>query len=286
MSTDVLAVVGSDVPTRQQLAVAVLGRRQAWWLMRSPALVSYAVYGAVIMIVGTVEATAGDAPSPWGRAALAEWTAIYSPFLLGPLTFVAAHLVASSARRSGADLLLAATPVDRRCRDLGLCLGVLAGPAMVALAIAGVSARLAGDGHPGPIDGGAVGPWLWIDVAQVPAIVLGAGILGIVVARWLTFAGSLFLGFVGMVVVTVWLLAPGATALRGWFAPYVTVTWWNDGDWKLWGSQAWHLAYLLGLSGLGVCALALRQPERRGRWLIAGAVAAAIVVTTGLLQLP
>jgi cytochrome bd-type quinol oxidase subunit 2 len=126
--------------------------------------------------------------------------------------------------------------------------------------------------------------WSWLDIAQVPAIVLGAGVLAVVLARWMPFPGSLLIGFVGLVVGTGWLVS-GAPEVRPWLAPYVAIEWWSD-DGALRGSPVWHLAYLLALSGLGVCVVALRQAERRTGWLTAGAIAFAAVITAGLLQLP
>ncbi len=282
MTTDVL-VHGANVRIAPGSAVLPLARTEARRLIRSPALVLYAAY---FVVTALWEAVFADRR---GSAWTAIGLATMALFLLGPLTFAAAHLASSAARRGRTAELLMATPVDQRRRDLGLCLGVLAGPATFALALAGTSALLAGDGVSLRLNGWpwTVGPWTWTDIAQVPAIVLGAGILGVVVERWFPFPGSLLVGLYVMCQVAVWLQATrDALAVRPWLAPYVVITWWNDGAWELFGSQAWHLAYLLALSGLGVCAVALRQRERRTGWLIAGSVAVATVVATGLLQLP
>jgi len=290
MTADVIAIGSTRLPRlRLSSPMIALGRTEGMRILRSPAILL--LVGYLVVMVGVETVTAGSGSRGFfSRAAMAEVMATFCIFTLGPITFVATHLIASSARRSGSDRLLVATPVDYRRRDLALCLGVLAGPALFALLFAGAAAVVAGGGRvvPGIDWTWTIGPWRWADVLQVPAIVLGAGILGIVVARWATFPGSLVLGFVALIVGTGWLQAsPGALAVRPWLAPFVAIRWWsNEEVWVLFGSPVWHTAYLFALSGLGVCVVAIRHRERRGRWLVAGAVAVALVVTTGLLQLP
>lgn len=290
MSADLIAVRSArPAGIRLRPPVGSLGRTEAVRILRSPAILL--LVGYLVVMVGFETVTAGSGSRGFfSRAAMAEVLATFCILTLGPITFVATHLIASSARRSGSDRLLVATPVDYRRRDLALCLGVLAGPALFGLAVALVAAVVAGGGRlvPGIDWTWTIGPWRWTDVLQVPAIVLGAGILGIVVARWARFPGSLVVGFVALILGTGWLhSSPGALAVRPWFAPYIAIRWWSDeAVWVLFGSPVWHTAYLFALSGLGVCAVALRHRERRGPWLVAGAVAVALVVTTGLLQLP
>jgi hypothetical protein len=283
VSADVLSA-GPELESPRQPAIGVLGRKEAWRILRSPAFPM--LLGYLVFVFGIDSVRGGnESASLFQRNALADTLAFLSLMTVGPLTFVAAHLVASSARRSGSERLLAAMPLDRRRRDLALCLGVLPGVGAVALAISGASAWLASDGE--TVLNGDTARWSWIDVAQVPAIVLGAGVLGVVVARWLPYPGSCLLGFVAMVFGTAWLMdGNGPSVIRPWLAPYVVIEWWSENQWIERGSQPWHLAYLLALSALGVCAVALRHPERRGRWLAGMGVAAAVVVVTGLLQLP
>jgi hypothetical protein len=281
MSTDVLEVRRDVAGPRRMPAIAVLGRKEAWRMLTSPAIPLLLGYLVVVLGVDVITG-GGDSTQLSRRAQLAEMSAYVVLLFWGPLTFVAAHLVATSSRRSGSERLLLASPVDRRRRDIGLCLGVVLGPVLAALALTALSAWLA-TGTEFTVDSGDV-RWSWVDVAQVPAIVLGAGILGIVFARWVYFPGSLLIGFVALVIGTGWLMS-GSPEVRPWLAPYVAIEWWAD-DGALRGSPGWHLVYLLGLSALGVCVVALRQPERRTRWLYAGAGAVFVVVTAGLLQLP
>ncbi|MEP7054908.1 MAG: hypothetical protein ABI912_06640 [Actinomycetota bacterium] len=293
MTTEVLVVDSHRwlpwQPTRGEPGVlGVLAVREARRILTSPAILLMA--GVVVLILGLDSATLGDnGRGLFHRAALAEMLATVGILYFGPITFVATHLAATSAARSGSNRLLVAAPVGQRRRDLALCLGVLVGPAALALALAMAAAAAAGAGHQAPSANWTwiVGPWTWIDVLQVPAIVLGAGILGVVVARWLPYPGSLLFGFVGMILGTIALLSTSPTALRPWFAPWVSIQWWSgDAAWTAHGSQAWHLAYLLGLSGFGVCAIALRQAESRRRWIALGGIALTAVLSTGWLQLP
>jgi hypothetical protein len=266
-------------------ATGALSRKDAWRILSSPAIPLLLCY--LVLVVGVDLAAGGDETNFRNRAAWAELAGYLGLLIAGPITFVATHLVATSARRSGADRLLIATPVDQRRRDLALCLGVLVGPAAVGLMLAGVAAWLVSGVERTPGDNLDIDQWVWTDAAQVPAIVLGAGVLAIVVARWLPWPGALLAAFVALIFGTGWLSSgTDVTAIRPWLAPYVVIHWWSDSAWTHGGSPVWHLTYLLALSGLGVCAVALRQPGRRARWLVASAVALAATVTAGLLQLP
>jgi hypothetical protein len=284
MSTDVVAV-GADRQPRRHRAVGVLGSKEAWRILTSPAVPLLLCYLVLVLGLGTI--TGSDEAYVHSRASWAELTGYLALLIAGPITFVATHLVATSARRSGSDRLLTATPLDPRRRDLALCLGVLVGPTAAGLVLACVSAWLTSGAETSAAANLDIDRWAWTDVAQVPAIVLGAGILAVVVARWVPAPGSLLLAFVALIFGTGWMVsAEGATAVLPWFAPYVAIDWWSSAAWTRGGSPVWHLAYLFALSGLGVCAVALRQPGHRSRWLVIGAVACAAVVTTGLLQLP
>ena len=284
MSADVLAVRADVVRSRRMPAIAVLGRTEARRILTSPTfpiLISY-----LLLVLGVDLLAGGDESAGLSeRAQIAELSAYVVLLLWGPLTFVATYLTATSSRRSGSEQLLVSAPVDGRRRDLALCLGVALGPVPAALALAGVSAWLAsGAGIAGEA---ADANWSWLDISQVPAIVLGAGVLAVVVARWLPFPGSLPVSFVALIMITGWLMSGGGgRALRPWFAPYVSIEWWSDSGWHSGASPVWHLMYLLALCALGICVIALKQPERRTGWLAAGGVAVAAVITAGLLQLP
>lgn len=284
MTSAVLTVEPALIAGSGHRPVAVIARVEGMRVLRSPAVPILCCYLLLGFGLDGIVSKEG-----WGsvdRAEIADLIAYLCLLVLGPMTFVATHLVATSTRRSGAERLIAAVPVDKRRRDLGLCLGVLAGPATAALALTAFAAWLATDINPDPARQLDVEPWSITDIAQIPAIVLGAGILAIVLARWIPLPGSMLVGFVGLLFFTGWMVADGSSVAQHWLAPYVVTQWWFDSEWTVGGSPSWHLVYLLGLSALGVCAVALRQPERRRPWLSASAAVAVLVITAGILQLP
>lgn len=261
-----------------------LARREAWRLLTSPAILVMVVYFALVGGVGTVR--------HWralvDRASVVEFLAYVCLLLLGPITYLSAHLVASSARRGGAAHQLEAAPMDQRRRDLALCWGVLLGPAVVALGLAILSGRLASGVVLTDAEASTVVEWSVTDVVQVPAMVLGAGILGVVVARWLRFPGSLLVGFLGMCMLTLWMMAPPLPATRPWLSWFATISWFNEVDAALTPStsMAWHAVYLVTWSWVGVCVVALRHPGGRRPWLVALATGLAMLAGAGAAQLP
>lgn len=263
-------------------AVVALAGREALRLVTSKVWLGLLGYVVLVFGVDSIQGT-----GIWSRAALAELIVYILVLYLGPFTFVASHLVATSARRGGAARSLSAVPLDRRRRDLALCLGVLIGMVPVAVGLAGVASWAAS----GPARQAATElttpTFALIDIAQVGAIVLGAGVLGVVVARWLPFAGSLLIGFVAMVAVVVIMTSTESIgADLPWFAPYVAIENVTSGPWIAFGSRGWHLGYLVALSVLGTCVAAVRHPgEGRRPWVVAALLAACAVVATGVLQL-
>lgn len=136
-------------------------------------------------------------------------------------------------------------------------------------------------------DGSTVVDWSITDVAQVPAMVLGAGILGVALARWLRFPGSLLVGFLGMCVLTLWMMAPPLPANRPWFSWFAIISWFSDVDAALAPARAlaWHTAYLLAWSWIGVCAVALHHPGGRRRWLLGLGAGVLMLAGAGVGQL-
>jgi len=123
-------------------------------------------------------------------------------------------------------------------------------------------------------------------LTQGPIMLLGAGILGVLLAR----------------LVPAWVAAPvGAVAVIAWvgllsdtverttmLAPVVEWIQWHE-DKRIVvepGSFAWHNAYLLGLCGLGVVALMLTAPGRRRGLVVMGTALTAATAVAGALALP
>lgn len=217
------------------------------------------------------------------RASFYEGLTYFIALYLGLMTYMSAHLVTSSARRTGAQAQLDATAMGTRRRSGGLCIGVMFGPGLLAAFLVGVLALL-GNGAEWP-DGSA--PMSSVELGQLALTVVGGGLFGVMWATWLRFPGSLPLGLVVLVVGTIALNSPAREPLGTWpwFMPYITSPGFFDGElWPLLGSQAWHAAYLVGLCSLAVCATMLRTKEGRVPWLLVSAVVAALTVVAGFLQ--
>ncbi len=277
MSADVVEHRALARPSLHITGLLPLALREGARMLTSPAIALTAVY---VLFVGGVGTITGEEIS---RAMAAEFAEVIAMFF-AIVVFPAAHLTATSARRAGAEAQLSAAPTDPLRRDLALCLGVVLGPGLVGLVIALLGRWAAGGGVVDVVNDVSVDPWTSTDVLQVVAMVIGAGILGIVVARWLPFPGSLLIGFVGMVFLTVW-----AAGLKtyGWFAWFQVSS--SDVKWSLAAPTAhlaWHTAYLFAWSAVGVCAIGIRQAPRKRFWLVAFFVSLGLVAVTGMLQLP
>jgi hypothetical protein len=226
------------------------------------------------------------------------WNAVYGATLLAvcllyaPLTVISANRVAAATYRSRVREPLDAAPLDARQRTIGAILGLLRGPVLVgvaAMVIMSVVAPLttpdAGDPANGIYGRGV------LEHLQVPVLVLGAGLLGIALARWAPVPGAS-----PLVVLVLWvgvsgLYAPadanGLIQAPTWFAPWIVWAVENAGPAQIHqlSQEMWHLAYLLGLTLLaGVAALLGTPGHRRGLWITA-AIAVIVTALAGWQQL-
>jgi len=112
-------------------AVGTLARREAWRMVRHPVYLVLLLY---FVLIGGVEVVNLGLPS---REAVRELGTVLGLLWLGPATFFAANLVASSARRAHAESQLAAAPTTAQARTLATCLGVL-GPTAAATGFAAI----------------------------------------------------------------------------------------------------------------------------------------------------
>lgn len=175
----VLATQPSGGPGR---AVLLLGRREAWRMLRHP------VY--VLAVVGLI---AAGSEGPMRDARFVAQQAGQGTLTYGALaTLFAANLVASSARRTGAAAQLGAVPLDPQLRTASVCLGVLAGPVALAGLLTAALAWIERDLGPAAATEyrGQYGVHHGWEYAQLPLIWLGAGLLGVAVARWLPWPGA------------------------------------------------------------------------------------------------
>jgi hypothetical protein len=203
-------------------------------------------------------------------------------WFIGVLVYFAAHLVASRDRRSHSGEWLAAVPSSGVQRVAGLCLAALA-PTLLSVVFV-VTAHQINQAQGVYV----VPPNVW-HLAQGPLTVLGAALLGIMVARWTRVPGVPLLVMIAMVLVNAWLNSKPDTLQP--LATYVPWAVWTPVNSRMWhgmnpGSPAWHVAYLAALCGMAASGAFLRESPNRIRVLAIGAVFTTAAVVTGLLQLP
>ncbi|MEV0591776.1 hypothetical protein [Nonomuraea cavernae] len=197
----------------------------------------------------------------------------------GVPAFFAANLVASAARR--AEETLSAAPCDRSRRTGALCLAAL-GPFALSCTAQALMAGLY------LITGNELERFPSLaELGMGPLNVLGAGLLGVAVARWLPWPGASVLVMLALIVGTKLLFDQQGKYL---LALYVDLAVWGpaphlDAAGFLPGDMGLHALYLLSLC-LGAGALAmLKDTPRRELWLGIGAVIVLCVMITGIGQL-
>ncbi len=280
-----MTVIDAPVATGRSSGAAAdvvlrLGWREARRMLTHPV---YALLISALSIGTVVQALSGDST----RESLYETLAVALAYC-GVATLFVASLVATSARRTGAESMFAATPLDAQLRTLGTALGVLLGPVAAAglltLGLAGISQTT------GPLPDEIRG---W-EYAAPTLTWLGAGLLGVAVARWLPWPGVPLAVGVGLIALAMLSFNPvedGRAA--GFLAPTVIITgsetqaeswvWPRSADAHL----GWHAGYLLGLCLLALAAaLGRHRPLRQRAVLGLGAAGGALTVAAGILQLP
>lgn len=265
-------------------AITALGLREGRRMLLSPALLLLLGF---VLLMGGVETVAEQKLSMPSAQSAYEAINFFTALYLGLLVYVAAHLVTSSARRTGAEPQLAASALSVRQRSGGLCLGVLLGPGALALVLMTTSALLGNGLEATSLDGfGSEPPVGGVFLVQLGLMLVGGGLFGVMWATWLRFPGALPLGLVVLVFGTVFLADPDRLPLYTWpwFAPYITAPAWFDEPWTVHGSHYWHTAYLVGLCALAFCATMLRERDSRGRWLGISAGVFLATAVTGYLQ--
>ncbi|GIE81969.1 hypothetical protein Aph02nite_79190 [Actinoplanes philippinensis] len=261
-----------------------VGAAAVWRLgaVEARRLVCHPVYPVAMLYIAAYVAGAIRSGET-GPAANGAYVVVMLSLLLvyAPATVVAGNRVAAATFRSRVHEPLDGTPVGVRQHTAAAIIGVLRGPALVSLAATGLL-QVIGEfttAHPErPID--VVHHRAALEYLQIPAVVLGAGLLGVAVARWLPRPGALPLTVLLVWISTVPLYQPSTTGTpydRTWFALWPV---WLSTDAGLLPRQPldqemWHLAYLLGLGVLAAIAALLRTAGPR-RALCAAAVVAAV----------
>jgi len=265
-------------------AARQLGTIEARRMLRHPAYAVALLYPAAF----AVSALAHHEGGPAGNFVFV--IVFLSLFLAyAPVTLVAANRTAAATYRRRVRDALDGTPVDDRQRTVAAILGLLRGPVTVGLA--GIPVLLALQRITTAdtvVRSDAVYGRTALEYLQLPALVLGAGLLGIAVARRLPLPGAL-----PLVAIVLWLGTIGMTEMsetdlmhgRTWFALWPV---WPDGATGMLPRQPldqemWHLAYLLGLGVLaGIVALPGGDGQRWGRWAVAALVAAGTALASWL----
>jgi hypothetical protein len=248
-----------------------LARRQGLRMLRHPVL----LLGAAWFVLGY---GIGGPTTPYDRySAVTGMLA----FMLGPGSFFAANLVASSDRRCGAEEWTPSLPMPAVHRTAALLLACLVPAAAVGML------DLAAVALVGPHE--ATMPLLWQHVASVPLVVLGATVLGVAVARLLPWPGVPLAVMVGLVVFNARMAGD-----HSYLGFYVDFAEWTPSSAAYAdvippmrpGSPSWHLIYLAALCGLAACGALLRDARRWWLPFTAGGVLGALVLVAGALQLP
>ena len=239
-----------------------LARFEGRMLIRHPAAVVGAVF-VVLMVVANVG-------SPW-EADTYSLLGGLGAATLGPFALVASNGAWQRSRRDGAGDLLSTLPAADSSRRAGHLWSVMAAVALAAMgaAIMFATVRLAG------VD---LSRWPTApELVQGPLAVGCAGLLGLVLARWLPWRGVAGAAAVGVVA---WQLS------TAWLGPLVTLPL-ADSEGRIvgmsTGSAWWHVLWLLGWAGLGIAAVLL---DRRHHLTAAGGVGLLVLVLAGGAQLP
>ena len=282
-TTSVPRPAPSRVPDPTLIALA---RADARRFARHPLF----LFGVAVIVTFLVVGIAQQAVVDVG---LMEGT-VLPAFFIGVFGFVVAHRLTTSLRRTGD--LVATAPVDAQRRTAALCLACLVPMAVGFVCFVLVLVFGAVWPPEAPAAHGTV-PWFGdepaVDVvaalfANVVLAALGGPLLGVALARWAPFRGSVLLG----TVVLVFGVAYAMELSDPWnvLAPYINFSdslvvggkmmssWLRDGV-----DPVWYVGYAASLCGLAVVAALLRDDAHRRRLVGAGAALTASAVVCFLL---
>jgi hypothetical protein len=251
--------------------LALLAGREARRFARHP--VVWLVPAVVAVTSALDSASAGRNAGYW------YGTVFVAVAFFGPLfVLFAANLVASSARRSGAEEMLEVTPTTDTRRTWATSLGVALPLAAAGAVAVGAMALVDGVSDIPPDVVLTAG-----ELAQLPFVLAGAGLLGVLAARWLPFAGGALLTFVAATL--------GALVVFGRFNSGIWWMWWTtsttfEGQAPVPGEPWLHAAYLAGLCTCATVAAVYRDRTQWRRLALVGVPVAAVTLTLGWLQLP
>jgi hypothetical protein len=267
--TAVDSVTGPGTAASRRLTPLI--GREARRLARHPVL-----WLAPVIVVAAVSV---ETPSNGRTAGYWYDTIFVAVAFFAPLiSLFAANLVAGSARRSRAEEMLNATPTADTGRTWAMCLGI-------ALTLAGIGA--VGVGAMALLDSFTdIPPDLQRtagELAQLPFVLAGAGLLGVLAARWLPFTGGALIMFVAATL--------GGLVPFGKFDSGIWWMWWTTGTTFEGRSpvpgQPWlHAAYLAGLCTCAAVAAVYRDRTQWRRLALVGVPVLVATLALGRLQLP
>jgi hypothetical protein len=265
-----MTTVDSGTDSRAARRLVSLTGRETHRLVRHPVLWLVPV---VVAVTSALDSASGGRTAGYWYGTIFRAVAFFGPMLV----LFAANLVASGARRGRADEMLHVTPSTDARRTLAMSLGI-------ALPLAGFGA--VGVAAMALIDSVEVIPPADLqsagELAQLPFILAGAGLLGVLAARWLPFAGGVLIVFV---VATL-----GAVVLFGRFDPGIWWMWWSTsmplGNRPPVPGEPWlHAAYLAGLCACATVAAVYRERTQWPRLVLIGGPVLVATLALGWLQL-
>ncbi|MBA2767807.1 MAG: hypothetical protein H0U35_01490 [Sporichthyaceae bacterium] len=268
-SDDVLAGAPEAVARRTTPVPVELGRCEAARLTRHPLILVALAYIALVMVLE------GDSGPRSAYTLVTDMPA----FMLGPFVFFAANLSASRERRHGNEEWLDSMPATSADRTRAAQLAVV-GPLVLvtALVLVALAVTLSTDQFI------SKPPALEVLSGLLP--LLGAGLLGVMVARWLPWPGMAALVMVALVATHIAL----ADRLRLLGAFVEWAAWPASDDSSVWagvipGSRGWHVIYVLALCAMAAAGAHLGHARRKLPVLALGGAFTAVAVVAGWAQL-
>jgi hypothetical protein len=250
-------------------AVSLIGR-EARRLARHPVLWPLP---AVVIVTSALDGASGGRTAGYWSDTIFVAVAFFAPMFV----LFAANLVASGARRGRAEEMLSVTPTTDTRRTLAVSLGVALPLAGVGAIAAGAMALIYSLNDIPSKDLQTAG-----ELAQLPFILAGAGLLGVLAARWLRFAGGVVVMFVAATL--------GGVVVFGRFDAGMWWMWWSTGwtveGWTPVPGEPWlHVAYLAGLCACATVAAVYRDRTQWRRLALVGGPVLAATLVLGWLQL-
>ncbi len=229
----------------------------------------------VVVVTASLDGASNGRNAGYWYGTIFTAVAFFAPLIV----LFAANLVASSARRSRAVEMLNVTPTADTRRTWAMCLGIALPLAAVGAIAAGAMALIDSVNDIPPNAVLSAG-----ELAQLPFILAGAGLLGVLGARWLPFTGGALITFVASTL--------GASVVfrrfdsGSWWMWWSTSTAFEEARPALVPGDPWlHAGYLFGLCACAAVAAVYRDRTQWTRLALVGGPLLAATLALGWLQL-